>query len=212
MKRYKDFKLNRPGRYAATIYEFLEPNPDYESSLSELKEMYDDGDRIYELVFPHNPLTLVVDDRGCVRVDYLGRCVGYIKDVDCDEVKALMESPEYSKSFLHVEMGSYIELYEDDDTGRLKKRLGDDEGIEATVTMVFEDKPAEPIKTEAVKQPRAKRQTAPKSKGLFIFMRILSAIIAVLGLVICIVNPIVGIICIALGVVFFITAKKYKPQ
>lgn len=211
--KFKDFQLNQPERFDDVISDFMLENSDYDGSLSELKEFYGEDWRVYRYEFPHKPVDLIEDQRGCVRIEYSGRCVGYAKDDDCAEILSLMSDPSYECTYLSVETGNYVELYEDEETGRTEKRNGIEPDYLATISMKFTGEKQAAENVSPVQQTASSRTNGPvRSSAMYVFVRVLAVVVTLLGLLLCVVNPIVGIISIGVGVALFFYAKTFKPD
>lgn len=100
-------------------------NDDFDLKPSELADIYDIGDRIYQYCFNDVNAALVPEtdneaDPNAVRVDVNGVKVGYIKRGACSQVKNLLNSPDFVDVKVIMGGGKYKRLYEDSETDKIK--------------------------------------------------------------------------------------------
>ena len=124
-KKYR-FEVAGVSHYVDDIKNKLSyENDDYSMTAKELSEMYDPGDRVFELSFDDGAADLVPEptneyDPNAVRVECGGVLIGYVKKGSCSRVKNLLKSPEFDHIEVEIGGGKYKRLYEDDETGKIK--------------------------------------------------------------------------------------------
>ncbi len=120
------FKVTGMQYYEKDFFDKLAyENDDFDLKPSELADMYDVGDRIYQYCFNDVNAALVPEtdseaDPNAVRVDVNGVKIGYIKRGACSQVKNLLNSPDFVDVKVTMGGGKFKRLYEDDETDKIK--------------------------------------------------------------------------------------------
>lgn len=120
------FKVSGMQYYENDFFDKLAyENDDFDLKPSELADIYDIGDRIYQYCFNDVNAALVPEtdneaDPNAVRVDVNGVKIGYIKRGACSQVKNLLNSPDFVDVKVIMGGGKYKRLYEDSETDKIK--------------------------------------------------------------------------------------------
>ena len=195
MKKYK-FELAGVPHHVDEFFSALAvENEDYNLPLSEIKELYSDGDKVFCHEFVFSEVSLVREDNNphdsnAVRVDADGKVIGYIKKNETASVRQLLDAGVISGVELEVCGGPYKEVTEDADghVDILEKSYG------YFATLYIK------VGAEAVTAPQ-KNVASLLIVAIFLF---------VFGLMISIVAWPVGLITIALGLFFLINWIKKR--
>ena len=200
MKKYK-FELAGVPHHVDEFFSALAvENEDYNLPLSEIKELYSDGDKIFCHEFVFSEVSLVREDNNphdsnAVRVDADGKVIGHIKKNETASVRQLLDAGVISGVELEVCGGPYKEVVEDED-GRVDV-LEKSYGYFATLYIKVG---AEKASTPASKAPQ-KNVASLLIVAIFLF---------VFGLMISIVAWPVGLIIIVLGLFFLVNWIKKR--
>ena len=200
MKKYK-FELAGVPHHVDEFFSALAvENDDYNLSLSEIKELYSVGDKIFCHEFVFSEVSLVREDSNpydsnAVRIDADDKVVGYIKKNEAVTVRQLLDAGGVSGVELEICGGPYKEVVEDED-GRVDV-LEKSYGYFATLYIKVG---AEKASTPASKAPQ-KNVASLLIVAIFLF---------VFGLMILIVAWPVGLIIIAFGLFFLINWIKKR--
>lgn len=200
MKKYK-FELAGVPHHVDEFFSALaEENDDYNLSLSEIKELYSVGDKIFCHEFVFSEVSLVWEDSNpydsnAVRIDADGKVVGYIKKNEAVTVRQLLDAGGVSGVELEICGGPYKEVVEDED-GRVDV-LEKSYGYFATLYIKVG---SEKVSVSASKAPQ-------KNVALLLVVAIF---LFVFGLMISIVAWPVGLIIIAFGLFFLVNWIKKR--
>lgn len=200
MKKYK-FELAGVPHHVDEFFSALAvENEDYNLPLSEIKELYSDGDKVFCHEFVFSEVSLVREDNNphdsnAVRVDADGKVIGYIKKNETASVRQLLDAGVISGVELEVCGGPYKEVTEDADghVDILEKSYG-------YFATLYIKVGAEAVTAPPVKAPQ-KNVASLLIVAIFLF---------VFGLMISIVAWPVGLITIALGLFFLINWIKKR--
>ncbi len=202
-------------------------NSDFDLKPSELADMYDIGDRIYQYCFNDVNAALVPEpeneaDPNAVRVDVNGVKIGYIKRGACSQVKNLLNSPDFMDVKVTMGGGKYKRLYEDSETDKIKiehdscgyfadveiRRRTEDESPLSSIT----SPPTAPVSSSSLSAP-SPAVTHGKKKGgaasvVLIVLGILFLVGGVNGFSIAVSNGIIGLLIGGVCLYFGIKRRK----
>lgn len=198
------FKLAGCSHYEDNIMSLATPNPDYDLSSREIKESYNERDKIPEYQFFHAKCELIPEptnkyDPNAIKVLIDNILVGYIKAGSCSHVKKIMA--DSTARFYVDEMG-----------------LGDYKTI--IDNSVIKDSFSRPFVTIAVQygekdapqapqlQPEAEPPKAKTGKTTVITWRIVCMLWLLVGLMMLLINPVMGLGIIAIVIIIILIMGK----
>lgn len=117
----RNFEVAGVSHYVDKFFETLSyENGDYDLSKKEIKEEYEDGDRIYRYEFAVKDVKLIPEpdnehDPNAIRVEADGFTIGYIKKTETAKVKELLSAEDLYKVELRISGGDYKLVSEDED-------------------------------------------------------------------------------------------------
>ena len=193
MKKYK-FELAGVPHHVDEFFGALSyENEDYNLPLSEIKELYSDGDKIFMYDFAFSEISTIREDSNpydsnAVRIDADGHVIGYIKKTETAAARKLLEEP--CKATLEICGGPYKEIVD----GKVVEKSW---GYFATLWLSVG---AEEAPAPAIEKP--KQNTAS--------LLIVGIALVLLGLLFLIVAWPLGLAIIAFGVFFLVNYKRRK--
>lgn len=212
MRKTEKFKVAGVTHYVDSIKSLARINDDYDLPNSELKDLYSDGDRIFQYEFKGLSCELVPEpdnqyDSNAVKVLINGVHVGYIKKGSCSHVKNLLNDSTCEFSVDEVCLGKYKQLYD----GRIEKDEFESPHIAIKATYGENDAAQSVPASEQNTQPQKNDSPAVKKASGTTWM-ITGILWVVLGLVMLLLNPIIGLVCIVAAVLMIVKAFKLKKD
>lgn len=212
-----EFKVKGISHYYDEFFKkFAQENEDFKLTNKELKEDFQDGDKVYKYEYTFSEVKLVPEpdnkyDPNAVRVEVDGCLIGYIDKVKTGRVKELLADPNFRRVELEIGGGDYKYIYEDEDD-KLQVEKDECEPFADVLICMFRESEPTTDKTSPAAVTSAPAEGAPvkvqeprKMGGLLLVLGIL---IDVASLLILLFNPIVGLIFLVVGVLFIVTGVK----
>lgn len=193
MRKY--FEVAGANYNEAAFEELLERNDDFSDSVSDFLKEADGDDKLYELEHITTNVELVPEpdnkhDPNAIAIYADGKKIGYVRKSDQEAVNAILAGEIIQR---RVEMyGGDCRIVVEDENG--KKSLEFEAAAPYSAWLTIDVPDVAPVKE--VKK-------APASA-----YKIVGILLVVLSLLLCLAQPIIGVVGIVLGVVMFVLGKK----
>lgn len=212
-----EFKVKGISHYYDEFFKkFAQENEDYKLTNKELKEDFQDGDRVYKYEYSFSEVKLVPEpdnkyDPNAVRVEVDGCLIGYIDKAKTGRVKELLADPNFRRIELEIGGGDYKYIYEDEDD-KLQVEKDECEPFADVLICMFRESESTADKVSPaavasvpVESVPAKVQEPHKMGGLWLALGIL---IAVASLLMLLFNPILGLVFLIIAIVLIVSGAK----
>lgn len=201
----KEYKVAGITYHIDDIMESLaSENDDFLLSRSELRQEYDDGDRVDQFTFDIQHAELVEEpdnphDPNAIRIDADGVTIGYVSKNDQKEVLAKMHSEDYlGIEITELHNGLYWDISETED-GKLE--INKDEYPTPFARFEFK-RPPRPA-AEPIAPIQERPQLDPKTKS-----GALSSVVLVASIIMMFVAFPIGIILFIVGIILLIRSRR----
>ena len=201
----KEYKVAGITYHIDDIMESLaSENDDFLLSRSELRQEYDDGDRVEQFTFDIQHAELVEEpdsphDPNAIRIDADGVTIGYVSKNDQKEVLAKMHSEDYlGIEITELHNGLYWDISETED-GKLE--INKDEYPTPFARFEFKRPPRPAAEPTAPVQERPQLDSKTKSGAL-------SSVVLVASIIMMFVAFPIGIILFIVGIILLIRSRR----
>ena len=207
-----EFKVKGISHYYDEFFKkFAQENEDYKLTNKELKEDFQDGDKVYKYEYSFNEVKLVPEpdnkyDPNAVRVEVDGCLIGYIDKAKTGRVKELLADPNFRRVELEIGGGDYKYIYEDEDDKLQVEKDECEPFADVLICMFRESEPTAVKETTAVGV--APKMPKPVPRSLNIVLVVLGIVLAIMSLLVLIINPVLGIVFLVIAILVIICGAK----